>query len=419
MINNQSNKFLSLKKYFLLALSIYLILYCFPFPLSYIPNSIETLEWLAQPIDWFSRWFGKSVLGIADLKNASEYMYGDSIFEFVKIISLPVLSLMLSLVIFAFSFRKHDYKKLFNWAIIYVRYNIGSNLFVMGCAMLLNSGHYDSLDIHALEKPIGDYYGSELFWATIGYSKGYIMFCGIGQVIIGSLLFFRKTTVLGAFLAIGFYLNLLAYNFAFGFASKVYLTHVILFLLIVLGPDIKGLFRFFILGKSGELKSQGVSSTTSELRVMRIIAKYSFLALLLVHELTRLANNKNVIYPLSGSYENIEFIKNGDTLNVGEWPTKWNKLIIDKGFASIVKNSEDYIPKIKINVDTANHKFDLMTYTDTTKKSTFDYIEQIKFGYRFLTISGVYVNDTIQARFRKKSKEEFNLIYYKAPNINY
>lgn len=142
MTETLENKSSNLKKFFLLALSFYLFLYCFPFPLTYIPNSIETLEWMAQPIDWFSHWFGKSVMQISSLRDTQFYYGGDTIFQYVKLVALPVLSLLLGTVVFVFSYRKTDYKKFYKWIIVYIRYNLGTNLFINGSAMLFSYINY-------------------------------------------------------------------------------------------------------------------------------------------------------------------------------------------------------------------------------------------------------------------------------------
>ncbi len=413
--NSSSN----LKKFFLLALSFYLILVCFPFPLTYIPNSIETLEWMNQPIDSFSYWFGKSVLRISALGTADMYSTGDSLFEYVKLVSLPVLSLLLSAVVFVFSYSKTDYKKLYKWTIVYLRYTIGADLFIMGFALLFSYSNYYSMDAHKLLQPVGDFTPDYLFWTFMGFSKGYIFFCGISQVIIGFLFFFRKTTTFAAFLAIIFFINIVAYSFAYNFTNKLSAMHMLLFSIIVLGPNIKTVFNFFR-GKTTALKPYTISLVSKEIHVMRIIAKCSFITLLLIHELTRIENIRPV-QPLKGVYKTIQFFRNGDTLqndliffkkkNMYEG---WDKLVIDKGYAAIhTKGTFGGAADMAIEVDTAKHTFELFTFYDSTRRFKFEYKENFTDYGAFLNISGIYVNDTIEARFRKKWINEFPLMYDK------
>ena len=193
-----------LKSFPLLVLSFYLLLFCFPFPLTYIHNSIEKLEWMTEPLNLFAQWFGKTVMGIKDLKDADFYG-SDSIFSYVYLLAIAVLSILMAVVVFALTHHSGFHRKLYRWAITFLRYYVGTYLFVFGCAMLFSFHSYDSTDLHTLEQTIGQQSAVYLFWNFIGYSRGYLFFCGVCHILIAVLLFFKKTTALGAFLALIFF----------------------------------------------------------------------------------------------------------------------------------------------------------------------------------------------------------------------
>lgn len=257
---------------------------------------------------------------------------------------------------------------------------------------------------------MGDYNTYELFWTFIGYSKGYLIFLGIIQIIIGSLLFFKKTTALGSFLAIVFFLNIVAYNFAYGFSTKIYSMHSLLFALIIISPNIKTILSFFVANKTSTLKMPIINLASKEMRVMRIIAKYSFLILLLIQELTRLSNNTQENYPLTGSYRTIHFVSNGDTLGFDiKKGIRWEKLVIDKGKANIHWKGRVY-DYLNVKIDTLKNELLLINIYDTTKLYKFDYKAYREDVFSYLDISGIYYKDTIKVHFRKKSYEEFELV---------
>lgn len=92
----------------------------------------------------------------------------------------------------------------------------------------------------------------------------------------------------------------------------------------------------------------------------------------------------------------------------------WDKLVIDKGYAAIhTKGTFGGAADMAIEVDTAKHTFELFTFYDSTRRFKFEYKENFTDYGAFLNISGIYVNDTIEARFRKKWINEFPLMYDK------
>ncbi len=392
------------KKFFLLALSIYIFLYFFPYPLTYLPNMHETLDWMAQPIDWFTRWFGKTFFRLHGLYRSQISGGSDSVFMYVKLIALPVLSLIIAIPVFAFTYRKTNHLQWYKWCITYTRYSVGTFMLATGSILLYSSNYNITLD--RLEQSLGSITSTDLFLSFMGYSKAYLVFCGLCQIIFGFLLFFKRTTAFGAILCLFFLLNVTVIGLAFNVPTKLISIHIILFLLLILAPNIKSIFNYFVLDRTSRLTSYEISLPRESLYKVKRIAKYCFIFFIVISQLVYISNSTKA-EPLRGTYRRIDFVLNGDTIaQRTENNTRWDLLIIENDY--VIIDMYKYFQKLK--VDTLKHTFKLVDWNDTTKQNLFKYEESNDGVYFFLNISGTYENDTIQARFRKKRFEEYTLI---------
>ena len=88
-----------------------------------------------------------------------------------------------------------------------------------------------------------------LLWTFMGYSGVYSVFAGLGEVIGGVLLFFRRTRLLGALVVAMVMSHVVVLNFAYDVPVKVFSTHLLLIAVLIMTPDRKRLLNFFILNK--------------------------------------------------------------------------------------------------------------------------------------------------------------------------
>ena len=85
-----------------------------------------------------------------------------------------------------------------------------------------------------LAEPLGNYSPFALMWTFMGYSKPYTIFAGVGEVIGGVLLLFRKTTTLGASLSCGVMANVLALDSSYGVGLRVLVSLYLLLAIFLL-----------------------------------------------------------------------------------------------------------------------------------------------------------------------------------------
>jgi hypothetical protein len=78
-----------------------------------------------------------------------------------------------------------------------------------------------------------------LLWTFMGHSWAYSAFTGGVEMLGGFLLFFRRTTTLGALIIAGVMLNVLMLNLCFDVPVKLYSTHYLVFAAALAAPDLR------------------------------------------------------------------------------------------------------------------------------------------------------------------------------------
>lgn len=120
---------------------------------------------------------------------------------------------------------------------IYTRYTLAIAMLHYGWAkvfhvQMLAPGPGRLMEAYGESAPMG------LLWTALGYSAGYSFCIGAAEVVAGLLLFFRRSTSLGALLTFGIMLQVALMNFCFDVPVKLYSVHLTLLALWLAGPDL-------------------------------------------------------------------------------------------------------------------------------------------------------------------------------------
>ncbi|MES2455929.1 MAG: hypothetical protein V4594_10325 [Bacteroidota bacterium] len=124
--------------------------------------------------------------------------------------------------------RPKNYDILYYWLRVIVRYRAGIGIIGFGFTKLFPvQMPYPSISL--LNNDFGDLTGHKIFWSFIGIAPWYQIFTGIVEVAGGAMLFFRKTTFLGAAILFGALLDIVIVNFAYEGGVHVYSSYFVLF----------------------------------------------------------------------------------------------------------------------------------------------------------------------------------------------
>lgn len=138
-----------------------------------------------------------------------------------------------------------EYSNLYYWLRVIVRYRAGIGIIGFGFTKLLPvQMPFPSLGL--LDTNFGDFSAQKIYWLIIGIVPWYQVFAGIVEVAAGTLLFFRKTTTLGAALLVGALGDIVYVNFAYDGGVHVYSSYFVLLGAFLLVQDIPKLYSLLI-----------------------------------------------------------------------------------------------------------------------------------------------------------------------------
>ncbi|MBL9025023.1 MAG: hypothetical protein JNL21_22695, partial [Myxococcales bacterium] len=157
-----------------------------------------------------------------------------------------------------------------------LRYFVGATMLTYAMVKIIPSqfprnSPSQLLTTYAESSPMG------LFWRFMGASPAYSIFGGVLELVGALLLFWRRTTALGAVVLLGVLANVVMINFCFDVPVKIFSTHLFVGCLVLLAPQLGAFARFFLMGQAAALApSPGFEVHGRRAHVARLIAKIGF-----------------------------------------------------------------------------------------------------------------------------------------------
>lgn len=144
---------------------------------------------------------------------------------------------------------RHEYNTLYYWLRVIVRYRAGIGIIGFGFTKLFPvQMPYPSLGL--LNTDFGDLTAQKVFWLSVGIVPWYQVFAGVVECLAGAMLFFRRTTTIGAILLMGALGDIVYVNLAYDGGVHVYASYFVLLAAFLLVKDIPGLYRLLIKRKT-------------------------------------------------------------------------------------------------------------------------------------------------------------------------
>lgn len=140
---------------------------------------------------------------------------------------------------------KLNYDTLYYWLRVIVRYRAGIGIIGFGFTKLFPTQMpYPSFGL--LNTNFGDLTAQKIYWLSIGIVPWYQVFAGVVEVLAGALLFFRKTTTLGAVLLLGALGDITYVNFAYDGGVHIYASYFVLFAAFLIWYDARPIYDLII-----------------------------------------------------------------------------------------------------------------------------------------------------------------------------
>jgi len=219
-----------------------------------LPNSVEWYK-LVLHIDWTSLHY-RDLYDIARFGSGinifGNTLFGSSLLGYANWIITLLLSiaggLLWTLIVRRRGTERSEYYTLYYWLRVVVRYRAGIGIIGFGFTKLLPvQMPYPGLGL--LNTNFGDLTAQKIFWLSVGIVPWYQVFAGVVEVLAGALLFFRRTTTIGAILLFGALGDIVYVNFAYDGGVHVYSSYFVLLAGFLLADDLPRLYRLLVLEK--------------------------------------------------------------------------------------------------------------------------------------------------------------------------
>ncbi|MGZ3874731.1 MAG: hypothetical protein ACXVJD_17560 [Mucilaginibacter sp.] len=392
---------------------LFFLLYIFFNPNGVIPFYDGLFKIYIQPFHRFIPWIAAHILGLDHPITVFTAGSGDTTYDYVVLLFITLVSFMVTIVWSVTDRSARNYNKLCYWLSVIVRYYVAITMVTYGSVKVFKL-QFPSSGFGKLVEPLGDMSPMGLAWAYMGYSAGFNYFTGIAELSCGLLLFFRKTTTLGAIIGLIIAMNIMAVNYCFDVPVKLLSTCLVLMCIFLLIRDTRRLVNFFLKNKEAlpsDLSPHRFKAKWKNITLMA--AKYILVAYVVVGQLVSKAvfysysyAKKNAV-PLYGLYDVETFVRNGDTLAPLTTDTiRWRKFMTSAEGEAGIKMMNDSIKYYNFTVDTVEHS--IIASSDViTKRYFLTYIAQKP---DVLIMKGLWNKDSIYVRMHKMDPNNFQLL---------
>jgi len=348
-------------------------------------------------------WIGKNILQLSYEITVFTNGSGDTTYDYVIIFTIFSIALISTLAWSALDRNRPDYKKLYYWLTVAIRFYVGLMLISYGLVKVFKL-QFPSPGLYRLTEMYGDSSPMGLAWTFLGFSKGYNLFMGVGEVL-AVLLLFRRTMTFGAIITLMTTANVMAVNYFYDVPVKILSTHLVIMSLFLLLHNAKEMWQFFIQGVSVQLSVIQAPQFSRRWLFAGIIFKIVLLgyslgygAIQSAEMLNQYGDNapKGKFY---GLYDVEAFTYKGDTLPPITTDTvRWRQLILEYDTYARVRMMNDSINGFALKIDTVTHEMQFIHRTQIDDRVNFSYQEVTSDR---LILTGSYKKDSVKIYLTK------------------
>ncbi len=405
----------------------YLLLYNLPFPLyllDFLPipglgaglGAVFTAYFKFW--DTLVPWTGAHVLHLAHpVQNLrGKTGSGDTTFDWVKLLCFVAFAALATLLWTLATPRgkAREHRRLHEWLRIYVRYALGSILLSYGVSKVIKvQFQFPSQD--RLLEPFGQASPMGLLWTFMGVSTPYTVFAGAMEVLGGVLLFFRRTTTLGALVTVAVMTNVFMLNMCYDVPVKQYSLHLLLMAVFLLVPDLGRLANVLVLHRPTEPASLAPPWSARWARIGGLALCVLYLGYTLFTEIqgslqmpNQFGPGKMAKPPIYGTFEVEEFVRNGKTLPpLLTDPSRWRRLTSLYPQMLSVRLMDDTQQRFTPEYSPAKHSVALSPFGGKGAKGAFTYASPDK---DHLVLQGTLLEDALTVKLRRLDPSRFLLM---------
>jgi hypothetical protein len=393
---------------------IYLALFTAPWTwLDAIPGISYITQYYYQATDWLVNIANDYLFHVRPLLvplNGS----GDTSYGWTQLWLYLTLS-VIGCVIWSLVDKRTSYNLADYWMRTFLRYYIALVSLSYGIIKLF-ALQMPFPSLSQLSTPLGDFLPMRFSWMFVGYSTPYQIFAGAMEVLVGLLLFNRKTVTAGLLVGAGVFTHVVVLNLCFDIPVKIYSIQLLIGCIFLFLYDAPRLTQFFVMNNA--ITATQLYEITIQKRWMKIgrwvlkaVFAILFIAMPLFQSWNRYQDDASTPLPkpFYGVYNVDAFIINGDSLPITAYDTiRWKDIIFEKGgFGSV--NAQDTLFRQRYRRGYFNFTTDTVSHTIVIKKSFNDSIPLFTMRYDkpmgdAINLRAKFKNDSLKLTIRKSNR---------------
>jgi len=358
-------------------------------------------------------WFSKNIIHYNYDFTITTNGSGDTSYDWVLLLFMFLVSVTGCIIWSVLDRKRKSYNAAYYWLVVLVRFYLAFTLILYGLIKVIKLQFPDP-SLNRLLQPFGDASPMGLAWTFLGFSKGYNTFMGIVEVS-AVLLLFRRTVVVGAFLALAATAHVMSMNYFFDVPVKLLSTALVVMSLFILAPHFLKLYRFFIRYENQQLdkmyrpafKKRWLYLSAYTLKYLYITAGIVAMLYTFIQQ-TKTYGSAAPKPFLYGIY-NVEDMRLKDkTLPpLTTDSIRWKQMVISyTGYARVKKMNDS-----TVNFTTVfDQKKKELVLKSTAKDSSKYVLNYRAIGKDKLVFSGLSDKDPISVSFKRKDLKDFRLI---------
>ncbi len=252
--------------------------------------------------------------------------------------------------------RRRHHQRLAGGLRVTLRYLVAVVLLVYGGCKVVNV-QFPAPSEEDLLRPLGDQSPMGLLWAFMGVSPAYTVFAGLGEVLGAVLLFFRRTTTLGALILVGVLANVAVMNFAYDVPVKRGAALLLVAALALAARDARRMTHFLVLDRPTETSGERPFRAAPWLMRFRAVLKPTIVGLAVLAPMVAagyVRSSQTAHAPLDGIYEVQRFVRDGVELPPLTTDTRrWRRLVLDSRGRASLQHMNDTFERRGLSIDAA------------------------------------------------------------------
>ncbi|PPK85930.1 hypothetical protein CLV84_2843 [Neolewinella xylanilytica] len=304
----------------------------------------------------------RHLLGTGEIIRYADSGSGDGLYNWLYFLTLILMAAVAGGLITAIWKDRPRRSGWPRWILCFLAFALSYYLLIYGFAKLFRL-QFVRPPLMALYETYGRSSPMHLLWTFMGYSRPYVIFTGLVEVLAGVLLLPRRTRTAGALLTLGIMVHVLMLNLSYDVPVKLFSAQLILYALVIIWQDRARLWQFManrpIAAGSlrGPLRSNRGNAVLSAAKYVSV----AVLTLLTVGASVAVMKGFRGQSPLYGVYEVTEMYANDRLIPPLVTDTRhWRRIIFDRPRYAAVTHLDNTIQHYTCDIDTMRQHLQLL-----------------------------------------------------------